>query len=121
MQINLEQADKHSVQAYTENSLKINDAWYSQNLIVNNQSIITDWSAKSICSLTHEDLQPVLESNPEIIIIGHQEKGIFPPAELMAATARERIGLESMSIDAACRTFNILLNEQRNVALVILW
>lgn len=120
MHINLEQQDTHSVQAYTEDSLQIDGAWYSQNLIVNNRSIITDWTAKCIRSLVWDDLLPALEWDPEIILIGHQNPGVFPPTPVVMAASQARIGLETMSIDAACRTYNVLLGEHRNVVLAIL-
>ena len=39
----------------------------------------------------------------------------LPDVELMAALAEQRVGLEIMSTPAACRTFNVLVQERRRV------
>ncbi|MCC5791129.1 MAG: hypothetical protein JJT82_00765 [Legionellaceae bacterium] len=121
MQIHLEQGAVHSIQAYSEEGLRINHQWYRQNIILHREAIITEWPVKSIRLLDTAHLPDLLEYEPEIIIIGHQEPGSFPPMALMAELAKKRIGLESMSITAACRTFNILLSEERKVVLGIIW
>ena len=121
MQINLEQPDSHSIQAYSDDTLKINDNWYTQNIVVNKESIIPDWTSKSIQDIQITDIDAILALEPEIIIFGHNSRDAFPSNTLVAEVAKQRIGLESMSIAAACRTYNVLLGENRKVVLAIIW
>lgn len=121
MQINVEHPDSHSVQAYATERLKINDTWYTQNIIVNHERIIPDWTSKSIQDLDASDMETLLSLSPELIIMGHNHLNAFPNSQLIAQISQQRIGIESMSISAACRTYNVLISENRNAVLAVIW
>ena len=76
---------------------------------------------KTIKELNEKSLEPLLTLEPVIIIIGHQQPGIYVPMSVMQYLSKQRIGIECMSIGAACRTFNVLLNEQRNVVIGVIF
>lgn len=120
MHLNLETPDKHAIQSYGISEIKIDDVVYQQNIVVSRQQILTDWQIKSIKELNIDSLNILIAQKPEIIIIGHHESGRFPPASTMAFLSQNKIGFEYMSIGAACRTYNILLGEQREVVLGII-
>lgn len=120
MHINLETADQHTVQAYSETEIRIDSISYQASIIVNRHEIISDWSIHSINELTEELLVPLLKHQPRIIIIGHNNPGQFVSFPIIQTLAQRGIGLECMSIGAACRTFNVLLSEQREVVLGII-
>lgn len=117
MHINLEATDKHSVQAYTEKEIKVNSLIYTHSLIISKQEVISNWPISSIRELNEDTLKPLLHSHPKIIIIGHQQIGQFAPELIRLDLGKHRIGFETMSIGAACRTFNVLLGEQREVVI----
>ncbi|KTD48017.1 hypothetical protein Lqui_2281 [Legionella quinlivanii] len=119
MHLHLESADKFAVQAYSDSEVKIDGEIYQHNLIVSSQGV-TDWPLVSIAEMSAQSIENFLHIQPEIIIIGHTQPGKFPPAFILQQLAQKRIGLESMSIGAACRTYNVLLSEQRRVALGII-
>ena len=120
MHISQESANKNTIQAYSESEIKIQSQCYSHSVIVNTQDAPIAWSIESLAQLDDKRLQPLLASSPEIIIIGHNQSGQFAPAPVRQLLSQQRIGLESMSIGAACRTFNVLLNEGRKVVLGII-
>ena len=120
MHINLEATDKHSIQAYSDNEIKVDSKIYQTNLIISSHEIITDWPIETIKQLNEELLEPLLRFGPTIIIIGHKLQGQFAPIQIMQSLSKQRIGLESMSIGAACRTYNVLLSEQRDVVLGVI-
>ncbi len=120
MQINLEHPDLHSIQSYDEQQVSINDQIYNNSIIVSQQCIDADWQQEQIQSLTEEDVERVLQHNPEIVIIGHQHPGQFPSDSIRLMFAEKKVGLECMGIGAACRTFNVLLSEMRNVTLALI-
>lgn len=121
MQINLESGDKHSIQGYTEKEVRINNESYVENLIVSAQELIVPWAVKTITDLTTTDLEPLLINKPKIVIIGHNQLGKLPSFEILQMLAQHGAGLEAMSIGAACRTFNVLLSEQRDVVLGLIF
>lgn len=69
--------------------------------------------------LALEDLAAALELEPEIILIGTGEDASLPDVELMSALAERGIGLEFMTTPAACRTYNVLVHEQRRVVVAL--
>ena len=115
MHINLEAAELHAIQAYTDHSIQINSILYEQSLIVSKEEIITDVTIKNIQAINEYYLNLLLQFNPEIILIGHEQIGKFPPVSILSQLSQQRIGIECMSIGAACRTYNVLLGEQRAV------
>lgn len=120
MQINKEPRDKHAIQSYSLEQIIINGETYEDNLLITHERIITGWSNKQISNLYIEDIQPLLNMTPEILIIGHEDKHLLPNFEFMQSLSKNNIGFEFMSIGAACRTFNVLLSEERQAALGIL-
>lgn len=117
MQINLETADQHAIQSYSESGVKINNVTYENSLIVGKQSLITPWLIRTIQELDVSNLDDLLKFNPEIIIIGHNQLGAWAPMAVIQHLSKLRIGIECMSIGAASRTFNVLLSEQRTVVM----
>lgn len=121
MQIHQEEKNEHTILAYSDLEVRVGDRVYHENLILCKQSIICPWSAHSIKHLTEEDVKPLLELDPEVILIGHSASFTRPPNAFMTHTSKQRIGLECMSIGAACRTFNVLLSEQRKVVIGLIF
>lgn len=121
MQINREAADKHTIQSYTDTQITVNNIQYSNSLIISRETIVPNWNVQSLFDLNDTDLLPLLALRPEIIIIGHNQKSVQVPMVILQALAKQRIGIECMSIGAASRTFNVLLGEQRAVVSGILF
>lgn len=120
MHINLESTDSHSIQAYSDEVIRVNSVDYSKSLIISSHEIISDWPIRSIQQLDAQLLEPLLLSKAKVIIIGHQQLGLQVPPAIMQTLVEHRIGLEVMSIGAACRTFNVLLHEKREVVIGII-
>lgn len=121
MHINLETSEQHTIAAYSEYEIKINSTIYKDNLIISPTEIIVPWTLINLQNLTQDSLDLLLKQQPEIIIIGHNQANQFVPPSVSEQLSRRRIAIESMSIGAACRTFNVLLGEKRAVTLGILF
>lgn len=120
MYLNLEAKDSHTIEAYSETEICINAQIYQQNLIVSSSELITSWHIQSILQLNQDTLRPLLTHQPKIILIGHTLPNKFPPPSTIHYLAEQQIALECMLIGSACRTFNVLLSEQRHVVLGII-
>lgn len=121
MDINLEKGERHSIQSYDTSHITVNQIQYDQNTIISKDQVLTDWKVSVQDALTEEDLKPLLDLDPEVILIGYDEKRIMINPALSNELFKRRIGVECMSIGAACRTFNILLNESRRVVLGVIF
>jgi uncharacterized protein len=120
MQINKQPADINTIQSYSDSEIKLNSIIYNTNLIITSDKIISDWPVNALSELKKEAIESIIDS-VEIIIVGHNNTGIQPPMAILQDLSKKRIGLECMSIGAACRTFNVLLSEDRKAALAIIF
>jgi uncharacterized protein len=80
-----------------------------------------EWPASGFDALTPEDFAFVLDLKPEIVLLGTGERQRFPHPRLTRALAEAGIGVEVMDVQAACRTYNILVAEERRVAAALLF
>jgi uncharacterized protein len=115
MQLTRDSSAVNFIRAWEPGRVRIADRWVAGNVIVGDDAIIEAWTARAASSLTVADLEPALALNPTIIVLGTGADGLLPDVELMAAVAARSVGLEIMNTPAACRTFNVLLQEQRRV------
>jgi uncharacterized protein len=67
-------------------------------------------------NLNAQNIESILALSPEVVIIGTGKKQLFLDSEISLALTSQRIGVEYMDTAAACRSFNILLSEERAVA-----
>ena len=78
------------------------------------------WTPRSVEELRAEHLGALFELAPEVVVLSTGAKQMFPRAALRAEFATRRIGLEVMEIGAACRTYNVLVGEERRVLAALL-
>lgn len=89
---------------------------YSTTLIVGAHLLHTDWPVMDLTQLEALDetsLTPLVEPTPEVVVVGYGTHQPLPNPRLMQWFHQRQIGLEVMTLDAACRTFNVLMSEQR--------
>ena len=112
---------RNTFTGYGEGHVMVNGRRHSSSLVVTGDRIVTDWPAASVESLTADHLAAIVELRPEIVLLGTGSKFTFPDQSLLAPLYKAGIGVEVMDTPAACRTYNILLGEGRNVlaALVV--
>ena len=79
-----------------------------------------DWPIQSFDSLEAFDFAKMVDLKPELILIGTGSRQRFPKPELLKALIEAKIGFEFMDSQAACRTYNILVGEGRQVLLALI-
>jgi len=82
---------------------------------------ILDWDVAGFDALRAEDFQVFFTLGVDIVLLGTGTRQRFPHPRLTAALARDGIGVEVMDLQAACRTYNILVAEERKVAAALLF
>jgi uncharacterized protein len=92
---------------------------YESTIALTPDTVHDDWPEKAVSELVESDFTHLLESQPEVLIMGTGSANVFPPRELVFALARKGVGFEVMDTAAAARTFNILAGEGRRVAAVL--
>ncbi len=107
------------VRAYSRAELRIGEELVRSSCIVSADRLITDWPPARFDALSAEHLQVIFHLEPEVVLLGTGERQRFPPADIRAAFAARRVGLEVMDLGAACRTYNILVQEERHAVGVL--
>lgn len=122
MQISREQGnDSNAITAYAAGEIRMRDRVFRASLIATREAVIEEWRPAAVEALVIDDFARLLElAPPDVVILGTGPKQRMPPPELFAAFAARRIGLEVMDTGAACRTYNLLLSEFREVALALI-
>lgn len=115
MHFSKESSEANVIRAWEPGRLRVGEHWFSGSLIVSPDTVIDEWPVDTPRELTLEQLEPVLSLDPDIVLIGTGGESILPDLELVAALAARGMGLEIMSTAAACRTYNVLVHEQRRV------
>lgn len=108
------------IQAYGAEGIRIGARVYTSGLILTPRRILEDWGPPLPRSLDPGHLQPVIDLDPELIVLGTGRVQVFPDPAIYAAVLGRGIGLEVMDTGAACRTYNILMTEGRRVAAALL-
>ena len=109
----------NTITAYGDDYVEINGVRRSESLVVLPERIV-GWAARSFEALTREDFAFLKSMEAEIVLLGTGPRQRFPHPRLTAPLAQAGIGLEVMDLHAACRTYNILVAEDRRVAAALL-
>ena len=115
MEINLEKPQRYSIQGYSEQQIQVAAETYTSSLIISKDKIIEKWDVHALSDINAQTLAPILDLNPEIIIIGHNHFNEHLPIPALQHVINHHIGIECMLLGPACRTFNVLLAEDRHV------
>ena len=105
---------------YGEGYVLVNGERHEASVIVLAERIEA-WSVGGVDELTEAHVQQLAELGADIVLLGTGASLRFPHPRLARALARAGIGLEVMDTQAACRTFNILVAEERKVAAALLF
>ena len=112
--------DLNMISAYEPGQVRIRGRNHAPQVLVLPRRIQHDQLPATTQQLDAASLAPVMESGACILILGTGEQQHFPPPEALSCLMQSRIGYEIMDNAAACRTFNILLSEGREAALLLL-
>jgi len=105
----------YTLTGYGLGYLSVNGTRYEHPLIVTPDAPPLPWAVTAVPDLGAVAAGMLLAGSPDIVIIGTGNSQIFPRPEQLRPLIEAGVGLEIMNTPAACRTFNILVGEGRNV------
>lgn len=121
MKLHLTTAERQNlITAYNSESIAINHQLYTSNLVVMPETLVLDWPPASVETVTPEDFLRLAKLSPEVVLLGTGKTHRFVHPKLFRALTEQGIPLECMTTAAACRTYNILMAEGRNVAAALI-
>ena len=101
--------------AYQQDAVFINEQAFSESLVISATTLYHPWLVSTLEALNEETLAPIFELKPDVVLLGTGNRQQFPAPAIMGQFGKLGIGLEVMDNGALCRTFNILIAEQRSV------
>jgi uncharacterized protein len=115
------QSPLHLIRSYSPGEVRVGAGTFRRSCIVTPENVIADWRPASVEELTEADLEPLFAVQPQIVLLGTGAAQHFPHVSIRGAFAKRGIALETMDLGAACRTFNILAQEERRVCAALLF
>ena len=104
---------KFYIKSFTGKSFIIGDNEYIVNIIIDEK--IISWNIKKSELFDLKNYNSMMISKPDIIILGCGNKQFLPTHDFIDHFVSNNIGIEIMTTESACKTFNILISEQRKV------
>jgi uncharacterized protein len=94
-------------------------AWTSP-VIVPWQGEVRAWHVDSFEALQASHFEALLADAPELVLFGSGARLRFAHPRLQQALHAARIGIDTMDLGAACRTYAVLTSEGRRVTAALL-
>jgi uncharacterized protein len=108
-------ATVHTVRRYEAGAVVVGDQRLTGPCILSARRVISDWPASASMPLTEADLAPLLELAPAIVLLGWSQQPQVPEPGVRRSLGQRGIAVECMNLGAACRTYNVLVQEGRPV------
>jgi uncharacterized protein len=113
-------ADRQVIESYGRATFRVSGVGYEGAIFVFRDGTQA-WSAPSLEALTFEDFAAVCaHGDVEILLIGCGRRMALLPKALRVRLKEAGIAADAMDTGAACRTYNVLLAEDRRVAAALL-
>jgi uncharacterized protein len=107
------------IRSYSSEEIRIGERSIRSSCIVTADALIANWPPATLDELEVSHLEPIFELRPELVLLGTGAQQRFAPANIRSIFASRGIGIEAMDLGAACRTFNILVQEERRVVALL--
>ena len=109
------------IQSYGDGKFPSSEKQYDHSVLLLPEQIIP-WAPNDVNNLNLNDFEEVLNVEPlvELLLLGCGKTTCFVPSELREELNEKGVALEPMDTGAACRTYNVLLGEDRRVAAALI-
>jgi uncharacterized protein len=103
------------VRSYSPEEVRVGETVLRHSFLISSTQLVADWKPQRVEDLTVEDIEAIVALEPEIVILGSGNQQKFPETRWLANLLSRGIGCEVMDTGAACRTYNVLVSEDRKV------
>jgi uncharacterized protein len=109
------------IEAYGGGGFRVAGRVHRGSVIVLPESTLA-WGVADAVAITVDSLAPAVSADPpaEVVLIGCGSRFVPPVREIRASLREIGVALEWMDTGAACRTFNVLLAEERRIAAALI-
>ena len=107
--------------AHGADHVMVNGERHDRSVVVLAEEVRSDWDAAGFDELNEAHFTYLLDFKPDVVLLGTGAQQRFPHPRLYRALTGAGIGVECMTTPAACRTYNILVAENRRVVAAIMF
>ncbi len=119
MKFHRDEVTSITIRRVERGQLQVGDELVTGSAVLTADEVVHNWSPPAPDDWSADDVDRLVDLEPELVVVGTGWSQVLPPRELVFAMARRGIGIEFMDTPAAARTFNILVAEgRRTVALL---
>lgn len=107
--------------AHALDHVMVNGERFDTSVVVRAEEVRSDWQPPAFDALSETDFAYFLDLKPDVLLLGTGTQQRFPHPGIYRTLIDAGIGVEFMNTPAACRTYNILVAEDRKVVAAILF
>ena len=112
-------AGRQIIDSYGREGFHVSGVAYNGAILIQPETTLA-WTISSVAEITLDSLAPLYGRGVEILLLGCGARLIPVPPLLRAGLKSRGMTVDAMDTGAACRTYNILLAEERRVAAALL-
>ncbi len=121
MKFHLIQSDnKNLITGYDLNWVEVNQERHQTSLIITPNQLLLEWPVKTIKDIKENSFDAIESFNIEIILLGTGNIQEHLEPKILEYFSKKNMAVECMNNQSACRTYNILANEERKVLLALM-
>jgi len=121
MKLQPDRFDVQAISGYGPGWVGVGTERITHNVLLGSHGEREDWAQGGrFEDLGPEHFEQLARLKPEVVIFGSGDRIRFPRAAWLRPLLDLGIGVETMDTAAACRTYNILAQEGRHVAVALL-
>lgn len=108
------------IEAYEAGALRVDQHIYHNSILVQAEKQVSRWQPIDLAHLQAQDFQDIVALKPGLVLLGTGKILTFPETALLSSLYDANLGVEIMDTAAACRTYNVLMAEGRDVLAALL-
>ena len=114
-------AGRQVIEGYGDGGFRISGTRHEGAVLLFPNRVIA-WPISGFADLTLDSVQPVIDAAAEVdlLLLGCGSSLQLVPGELRRALKAAGIVVEAMDTGGACRTYNVLLGEDRRIAAALI-
>jgi len=120
MKLQPDKFDVQSISGYGAGWVAVNGEKITHSVIIGSGGERIAWEVERFEDIAARHFEQLAGIEAEVILFGSGSRIRFPQASWLQPLMARRVGMETMDTAAACRTYNILAQEGRSVAVALL-
>lgn len=110
----------NAITAYGNGFVEVNQQRHSNSIFLMPRGPVRAWPVARFADLSASALADLTGETMEMLLLGTGPRQHFLPPAWLQPFLQRSVGVEVMASPAACRTYNILMAENRSIALALM-